>query len=112
MKRWSSAILPLGILLILVTLTAWLRYATEFPDVRNDGKNRHDPDYIITDARGQKLNTSGDLLYTLVATEVRHYPDDDTTYFTKPTLVYLHPTRPPVTIRAEYGRSSSKRRTS
>ncbi len=108
MKRWSSALLPLGILLILVVLTAWLRYATEFPEVRNDGKNRHDPDYIITEANGRKLDISGNLLYALVAAEIRHYPDDDTTDLTRPTLVYLHPTRPPVTIRAEHGRSSSR----
>ncbi|MEF8720683.1 MAG: hypothetical protein V5B44_24450 [Candidatus Accumulibacter necessarius] len=31
MKKWSSALLPLSILLVLVALTAWLRYATEFP---------------------------------------------------------------------------------
>jgi hypothetical protein len=26
MKRWSSALLPLSILLVLVALTTWLRY--------------------------------------------------------------------------------------
>ncbi len=108
MKRWSSALLPLGILLILVALTAWLRYATDLPEIRHDGKNRHDPDYIVTEASGRKLDATGKLLYTLAAAELRHYPDDDTTELTRPTLVYLHPTRPPVTIRAQHGRSSSR----
>jgi lipopolysaccharide export system protein LptC len=52
MRKWSSALLPLSILLVLVALTTWLRYVTEFPEVRNDGRNRHDPDYIISDVRG------------------------------------------------------------
>ena len=66
MRQWSSAVLPLSILLILLALTSWLRYATEFPEARSDGKNRHDPDYIVTDAKGRKLDPSGRLLYTLV----------------------------------------------
>lgn len=108
MRQWSSAVLPLSILLILLALTSWLRYATEFPEARSDGKNRHDPDYIVTDAKGRKLDPSGRLLYTLVADELRHYPDDDTTDFLGPTLVYLHPTRQPVTISARYGHSTAQ----
>lgn len=108
MRKWSSAILPLSILLVLAALTAWLRHVTEFPDEHRDGRNRHDPDYIVTDARARKLDTSGKLLYTLVAEEVRHYPDDDTTDLLRPTLVHLHPTGPPVTIGARYGHVSSQ----
>ncbi|HPU80320.1 LPS export ABC transporter periplasmic protein LptC [Accumulibacter sp.] len=108
MRQWSSAVLPLSILLVLLALTSWLRYATEFPEARSDGKNRHDPDYIVTDAKGRKLDPSGRLLYTLVVDEIRHYPDDDTTDFLRPNLVYLHPTRPPVTISARYGHSTAQ----
>lgn len=108
MKRWSSAVLPLTILLVLVALTAWLRYATEFPETRHDGKNRHDPDSIITDVSGRKLDSAGNLLYVLTATEIRHYPDDDSSDLRSPTLVYLSPTRPAVTISAEQGHASSR----
>ena len=108
MKKWSTAVLPLSILLVLVALTAWLRYSTEVPELGRDGRNRHDPDTIISDARGRKLDASGRLLYTLTAAEIRHYPDDDTTELLQPKLVYLHPTRPPVTISSRYGRSTAK----
>jgi lipopolysaccharide export system protein LptC len=108
MKKWSTAVLPLSILLVLVALTAWLRYSTEGPEPGRDGKNRHDPDIIISDAKGQKLDASGRLLYTLTAAEIRHYPDDDTTELLKPKLVYLHPTRPPVTISSGSGRSTAQ----
>jgi hypothetical protein len=108
MKKWSSALLPLSILLVLVVLTAWLRYVTEFPEVRNDGKSRHDPDYIISGVLGRKLDASGNLLYTLTADEIRHYPDDDTTDLLKPTLIYLDPKQPPVIIRSGMGRRTRK----
>lgn len=108
MKKWSSALLPLSILLVLVVLTAWLRYVTEFPEVRNDGKSRHDPDYIISGVLGRKLDASGNLLYTLTSDEIRHYPDDDTIYLLKPTLIYLDPKRPPVIIKSGHGRANSQ----
>ena len=51
MKHWSSALFPLVLLLTLTSLTYWLRYVTDQPETRNDGKNRHDPDYIMYDAQ-------------------------------------------------------------
>ena len=38
MKQWSSALLPLSLLLVLAALTFWLQYVTEWPEERNDGK--------------------------------------------------------------------------
>lgn len=108
MKQWSSALLPLSLLLVLAALTFWLQYVTEWPEERNDGKNRHDPDFIVNSATLRKLDATGRLVYTLVADEIRHYPDDDTTDLSRPRLVYLHPTRPPVTISALRGHSSPK----
>lgn len=107
MRRWSGALLPLSILLVLLALTAWLRYATEFPEERSDGKNRHDPDYIVTQVSGRKLYATGKLLYTLMAEEIRHYPDDDTADLLEPALVYLSPTRPPLSMRAVHGHANS-----
>jgi len=103
MKQWSSAALPIGILLILAALTFWLRYATDFTERSGDGKLRHDPDYIVDGATLRKIGQSGKLEYTLIADQIRHYPDDDTTRMDRPKLVYLHPTRPPVTISAIRG---------
>lgn len=106
MKRWGSALFPLSLLLALAALTFWLRYATELPESRNDGKDRHDPDFIISDSVLRKLDSSGRLQYTLNAIDIRHYPDDDSTEMIKPHLVYLYPTRPTLTIAAEHGHSN------
>jgi lipopolysaccharide export system protein LptC len=103
MKRWGSALFPLSLLLVLTGLTFWLRYATELPQTKHDGKLRHDPDYIITDAILRKIDQTGRLKYTLSATDIRHYPDDDSTDMLKPNLVHLQIKKPPVTMSAERG---------
>jgi lipopolysaccharide export system protein LptC len=107
-KKWSSAVLPLSIMLVLVALSAWLRYATELPDATRDGRNRHDPDAILNDVRGHRLDAAGVLLYTIEAVEVRHYPDDETSEFTQPRLAFVSPAKPTVTIRADEGRATAK----
>jgi len=106
MKHWGSALFPLSILLALTGLTFWLRYATEMPEPRRDGKHRHDPDYIVTDTTMRQLDQSGRLQYTLNAAEIRHYPDDDSTDLLKPDVTYLDVKKPTVTMRADRGHLS------
>ena len=101
MKHWGSALFPLAILLVLAALTFWLRHAIELPEPRRDGKHRHDPDYIIGNPQLRKLDKTGRLQYTLDAEEIRHFPDDDTTDVRLPRLVYLHPSKPSVTMSAD-----------
>ena len=64
-QRLGSAIFPLSLLLALSLLTFWLRFATELPPERHDGKHRHDPDYIVGDATLRKLDETGNLTFTL-----------------------------------------------
>jgi len=106
MKRWGSALFPLSMLVVLTGLTFWLRYATELPQQKHDGKLRHDPDYIITDAILRKIDLNGRLKYTLSATDIRHYPDDESTDMLKPNLVHFQAKKPPVTMSAERGHIS------
>lgn len=106
MNRWGSAIFPLSLMLCLAGLTFWLRYATELPETRHDGKSRHDPDYIVSDGTLRRIDQAGRLQSTLNAATIQHYPDDDSTEMSKPHLVYYYPTRPSVTIVAEQGRSN------
>lgn len=106
MKHWGSALFPLSLLLVLSVLTFWLRYATELPELSHDGKNRHDPDYIISDSTLRKLDLTGQLTYTLKTTDLRHYPDDDSTDLLKANLVSLSPGKPTITMSADRGHLS------
>ena len=71
------------------------------------------PDYpyglriCLTHSELRKLDLDGNLKYTLKATDIRHYPDDDSTDMTQPNLVYLNPPKPPVTITAQSGHAST-----
>ena len=106
MKQWGSALFPIVLLGSLAGLTSWLRYASQLPEIRNDGKHRHDPDYIVTNATIRKIDQTGKLQYTLKAADIRHYPDDDTTDLVTPNLVYLSAKSPTVTLTANTGHVS------
>jgi lipopolysaccharide export system protein LptC len=101
MKHWGSALFPLTILFTLAGLTFWLRYATELPEIRYDGKHRHDPDYIVTNANLRKIDATGKLKYTLKSTDIKHYPDDETTDLVKPDLEFLNPKKSTVTVNSD-----------
>ena len=103
MKQWGSALFPLSVLFVLAALTFWLRYVTEMPEPRRDGKYRHDPDYIVSDSTLRKIDPTGRLQYTLQSAEIRHYPDDDSTEMTRPNIRHLYPKRPPLTMSADHG---------
>jgi lipopolysaccharide export system protein LptC len=109
MKHWGNALFPLSLLLVLMLLTFWLRYATELDEPNRDGKHRHDPDYILADIVLRKLDPDGQLKYTLYAAEVRHYPDDDTTELESPNLIQHknEDDNPPVTVSADRGHLSN-----
>lgn len=108
MKNWGSALFPLSILLALTGLTFWLRVATELPELRHDGKHRHDPDYIVSDSTLRKFDLTGKLKYTLKADKIVHYPDDDSTDISKPNLIYFNPQKPPVSMRSEQGHVTNR----
>ncbi len=98
MKAWSTAVFPISVLTTLAGLSFWLLQATSLDEVKRDGKDRHDPDYIIDGMRMNKLDKTGRLQYTLTAKQVLHFPDDDSTDVALPHLVYLNPKRPTLTM--------------
>ncbi|MDR2508099.1 MAG: LPS export ABC transporter periplasmic protein LptC [Candidatus Accumulibacter sp.] len=103
MKHWHSAIFPLTLLFTLAALTFWLRHISEIPGARHDGHYRHDPDYIVKGSTLRKINPAGELLYTLKSPETRHYPDDGTLTVAYPSIIYLNPGKPPVTLTSDLG---------
>lgn len=108
MKAWSTAVFPLSVLTTLAGLSFWLLHATSLDEPKRDGKDRHDPDYIISGMKLSKLDKGGLLQYTLTAREVVHFPDDDSTEVAEPYLVYLGKNKPPLTLRSRTAHVSSE----
>lgn len=101
MRAWSSAVFPLSVLGVLAAISFWLVQVTASPEPRSDGKDRHDPDYIISQMEIRKLTKDGDLQYVLLGDEARHYPDDDSTDVARPRLTYLQPSKPTLYMNAD-----------
>lgn len=92
MLRYLSSVgFPLAIFAALAALSLWLRQAIELPEGNRDGRQRHDPDYIIRDLRAVKLSPGGQVHHTLRADKLTHFPDDDSTEVERPDLTSLPP---------------------
>lgn len=107
MNAWSSAGFPLILILGLAALTAWLQHAVMLPDAAGDGKQRHDPDYLISGGRVIRLDENGQMKHVTHVASLTHYPDDDTTDVVSPKVVFLRKNQAPVTLSSLFGHISA-----
>lgn len=96
---WSPALLLAG----LAALTYWLDAQIQPPAPRADGSKRHDPDLFLQDFRAQSFDASGNLRESLSAKRAEHFPDDDSTVLTAPTLLMTQTGRPALSVTADRG---------
>ena len=101
MKHWPSQLFPIVILALLAGLTFWLQSRVAADITIHDGKLRHDPDAIAENFVARRFDQTGQLKYRLTAPYLVHYPDDDTSEITSPTLTSYRPKTPPVTVTAD-----------
>lgn len=102
MRPGAYSLFPLAVLALLAALTFWLDHATRFDDTKRDGKNRHDPDFVIEKVVGRKYGPDGKLLEVLLADRMTHFPDNDTTEVVNPDMTYLR-NEPPLHLRSRFG---------
>jgi lipopolysaccharide export system protein LptC len=102
MKIRVANLLPIMLMLLLAALTLWLRITMEAPGNSSNGQQRHDPDAIIDNFTVTRLNEQGAPQYTLTATRMTHFTDDDSTELAAPQVV-KRGEGPAVTITAERG---------
>lgn len=102
----ASHLFPLLLILVLAAGSFWLARAVQAPERDTSGKSRHDPDFIAEDFGVTKLGATGKPEYSLSATRMLHYPDDESTDIVAPLLVQRRDNAPPVVIRADHGRIS------
>src|SRR5437868_14193820 len=96
--------LPLAVLALLVGLTMWLNALVQPQAPRASGALRHDPDLMVENFNARKLDEKGQVLYTLVARKMVHYPDDDSALLEAVTLEAFEPRQPKMTATADHGR--------
>ena len=103
-RKW----LPVLALLALLGATYWLNQQAKPNPALPDGNTRHDPDSIVENFSALKLNKQGTPYFTMSATKMLHYPDDDSTILKAPRLTLLTENSPPLLATAETGSISGK----
>lgn len=84
MYNRQAILFPLILAAMLALLTFWINQAVVKNSPKMDGSNRHDHDYMLNNFYTTKMDTLGNLHYGLAATEMKHYPDDDSTVLQRP----------------------------
>jgi lipopolysaccharide export system protein LptC len=102
----AATLFPLLLAGLLAGMSYWLELASRAPAAANDGKSRHDPDYIIKNFEVRRFDPQGNQQHTVVADLMRHYPDDDSTVVLAPRITYHR--NPPTFINAREALVSSK----
>jgi len=98
---------PLGLLILLATLTFWLDRAVQPSAPARDGSSRHDPDYVVENFSATRMSLDGSPRYTLTAKKMLHYPDDDTTHLEQLGFVSTEAAKPALRVKANQAKLSS-----
>jgi lipopolysaccharide export system protein LptC len=93
---WS----PVLLLGALAALTYWLNAQVRIAGPAFDGSGRHDPDLFVDNFKAVNLDKDGVVRQALVARRAQHYPDDDTTSFDAPQIIFTDPAKPRLEVTA------------
>ena len=99
MKHSGTRLAPVALMAVLAALTFWLDRATQDDGNGNNGKDRHDPDYMVYNFEVRRFNADGELQHAVAAPEMKHYPDDDSTSVVAPRVTYYR--APPLYLAAD-----------
>lgn len=99
------SLFPITLMVLLVGLTTWLQHATELDQPRNDGKQRHDPDFTAENFTVRQLDAEGNVKYSLTGSSMVHFADDESSEITAPRLTYLA-SPPPLHLQSKWARVS------
>jgi lipopolysaccharide export system protein LptC len=97
----------MALLLLLALLTFWIDKSVQPQVPKLDGSSRHDPDYIMSNFVTTKTDINGELRYKLAASEMKHFPDIDSTDLVKPRFTQFAKDKPYTKLEGETGSVSS-----
>ncbi len=103
----SALFFPIVLAVMLALLTFWINQTVEQQGPKLDGSNRHDPDYTMHNFVTTQTDALGQLRYILAATEMLHYPDDDSTVLQRPRFTQYTVNKPYTQIEGLRGYISS-----
>lgn len=98
---------PLTLLFMMALITFWINQTVQEQGPRIDGSNRHDPDYRLENFVTTQTDVNGKLRYVLAASEMTHFPDDDTTVLQRPKFTQFAVEKPYTQIQGLRGYISS-----
>lgn len=107
MLNRHAIIFPIFLALMLAIITFWLNQTVQEQGPKIDGSNRHDPDYMMHNFVTTQTDQTGVLKYVLSASEMLHYPDDDTTELKLPHFIQYTKDKPYTKIEGLRGYISS-----
>jgi lipopolysaccharide export system protein LptC len=81
-----TAAFPIGLLTVLAALSYWLAVVSTAEPVDIGGKFRHDPDTIVFHFDAINYDEAGNRKAGLRGSELRHYPDDESSVIQNPFL--------------------------
>lgn len=98
---------PLTLLFMMALITFWINQTVQEQGPRIDGSNRHDADYRLHNFVTTQTDVNGNLRYVLAASEMTHFPDDDTTVLQRPKFTQFAVEKPYTQIQGLRGYISS-----
>lgn len=107
MQGRSTILFPLIVLAILAFISFWIESTVKSPLHRSKASLRHDPDYYLENFVTTKTDIKGNLRSMLAATTMQHYPDNDSTYLTRPRFTQFTNNLPYTQIEGQKGQISS-----
>ena len=96
-----EAWVPVAVVLLLAMVTTWLWRVVEGGGAWGQKSVRHIPDLLMSHFSALQLGENGQIRYTLDASKMVHYPDDDTSHFETVLFTSYESNGPPVDVRSE-----------
>ena len=95
-----TAAFPIGLLVVLAALSYWLGVVAAADPVDIGGRFRHDPDTIIRQFDGVSYDERGNRKAGLRGSELRHFPDDESSVIQQPFMRRFSLSGEPSTVAA------------
>jgi lipopolysaccharide export system protein LptC len=104
----ATAWFPLLLLAALTGLSFWLEHLVTSGEPVRDTHSRHDPDLIVRTFNAEKLGPDGGPIYTLAATKLVRFPDDQTVRLDDPRFEQVGAGGVTTSIASKYGTISGQ----